>query len=248
MHILAGLLVALAASPLDDTIYYRAPESASAEDLAKAAEALATRCGNYGYKGIRTAVVDRGGRRMVQVLCEGGLTPEMKAVLNAFGRLSGSWVELRFPAVLRDAEKEQYRPGAQSSEDRAPAGAMWLRFRDPDQAPVLVRNEPVVTRGEMQVRTIKDASGSPRVFWDLSQLRSREIRAAQQKVSLDVPYLIMDGWVIEAVAMNSLEKNQEGKIVPAARLYFRPTSSIAQEALAHPMPVTLQNEEEAENP
>ncbi len=246
MSFIAGLLLAVATTTADDCLYYRAPDSASPEDLTKAAQAMAARCRNYGYKGIQTVVLEREGRKVIQVLCESGLTPEMKAVLNAFGRMSGSSVELRFPAALTFVEKEQYRPGLRPSEDRAPAGTKWFRFRLPDETPVLLRDDPVVTRGEIQMRTIKDRSGSPKMFWDISQLQSREIRDAERKGKLGSPYLVMDGWAIESVSLNTLEKNEEGRIVPASRLYFTPTSHIVQEALANPMPLTLQNEEEGE--
>jgi len=246
MSFIAGLLLSVAAASAEDCLYYRAPDSATPEDLTKAAQAMAARCRNYGYKGIQTVVMEREGRKVVQVLCESGLTPEMKAVLNAFGRMSGSSVELRFPAVLTVIEKEQYQPGLRPSDDRAPVGTKWFRFRLPDEAPILLRDNPVVTRGEIQMRTIKDRSGSPRMFWDISQLQSREIRDAERKGKLGSAYLVMDGWAIEPVALNTLEKNEEGRIVPASRLYFTPTSHIVQEALANPMPLTLQNEEEGE--
>ncbi|HVR87698.1 MAG TPA: hypothetical protein VMU54_25450 [Planctomycetota bacterium] len=248
MFIIAGLLAAAAASAADDSLYYRAPESSSAADLAQAAQALARRSQNFGYKGVEAAVVKRDGRMVVQLSCEGGLTPEMKGVLNAFGRMSGSSVELRFPSVPNDVVRDQVRPGLRPSEDRAPAGTKWIRFRNPDEAPVLVRDELAVSRGEIRMRSIRDRSGSPRVFWDISQLRSREIQEADRKARLGSPYLVMDGWAIEAVALNTLERNEEGQIVPAARLYFAPMSRIVQEALANPMPLTLVNEEEAEGP
>ncbi len=244
MLLIAGLLLSVAATPPEDYLYYRIAESASPEDIAKAAQAMTTRCRNYGYKGVQTAVIEREGRKVVQVTCEGGRTPEMKAVLNGFGRMSGSAVELRFPVVLTDVEKEQYRPGDRPADDKAPAGTKWFRFRNVDEAPVLLRDELVVTRGEIQMRMVKDRSGSPKSFWDISQLPSREIRDAERKGKLGTPYLIMDGWAIEAVTLNTLEKNEEGKVVPAARLYFTPTSRIVQEALANPMPFMLQNEEE----
>ncbi|HLY75164.1 MAG TPA: hypothetical protein VKU80_13670, partial [Planctomycetota bacterium] len=161
------------------------------------------------------------------------------------GRMSGSSVELRFPAVQNDVKKEKRDPPRlRSSVDKGAAGTTWLRFRDSDQAPVLFCDEPVVNRGEIQMRTIKDKSGSPRVFWDISQLRSREIRDAEGKAWVGSPYLVMDGWLIESVALNTLERNEEGQIVPAARLYFTPSSRITLEALIYPMPITLQNEEE----
>jgi len=246
MKFIAGLLLAAGATSAEDCLYYRAPDAASPEDLTKAAQAMATRCRNYGYKGIQTLVLEREGRKVVQVLCESGLTPEMKAVMNAFGRMSGSSVELRFPAVLSDVEKQQYRPGFRPSDDRAPSGTKWVRFRIPDETPVLLRDDPSVTRGEIQIRTVKDRTGTPRMFWDISQLQSRELRDAERKGKLGSPYLVMDGWAIESVALNTLERNEEGRIVPAARLYFTPTSHIVQEALANPMPFMLQNEEEAE--
>lgn len=246
MSFIAGLLLSMAATAAEDCLYYRAPDAASPEDLTKAAQAMAARCRNYGYKGIQTVVMEHEGRKVVQVLCESGLTPEMKAVLNAFGRMSGSSAELRFPVVLTEVKKEQYRPGLRPSDDRAPAGTKWYRFRIPDETPILLRDDPVVTRGEIQMRTIHDKTGSPRMFWDISQLQSREIRDAERSGKLGSPYLVMDGWAIESVALNTLEKNEEGRIVPASRLYFTPTSHIVQEALANPMPFMLQNEEEVE--
>src|SRR5436190_18919557 len=103
MVLSTALVLSLAAT--EDCVFYRTPESATAEDATRAAQAMATGCKNYGYKGIHTAVVERDGRKLVQVLCDGGLTPEMKATIDAFAGLSGSAIELRFPAVLSDVGK-----------------------------------------------------------------------------------------------------------------------------------------------
>jgi hypothetical protein len=243
-------ILMLTAQPVqDDCTFFRTPESATAEDASKAAQAFATRCRNYGYKGIQTTVVERDGRKLIQVLCDLGLTPEMKSVLNDFARLSGTSVELRFPAAaLTDVEKEQFRPGARAADDTAPPGTKWFRFRNPEFSPVLLRDTPVATRGEIQMRTQKERSGSTRIYWDLSLLQTREIREAEKKARLGTPILIMDGWAIEPVNLNTLEKNPEGRIVPALRLYFMPTSHVVQEALAHPMPFTLEGEEAAGEP
>lgn len=248
MIMIAAFLLSMSQPVLDDCIYYPLPESAGAEESSKAAQALAARCRGYGYKGIQTTVIECDGRKSVQVLCDMGLTPEMKTTLTQFSRLSGTSVELRFPLLLSDVDREQYQPGARPSEDKAPPGARWFRYRNPELPPVLLRETPVVTKGEMQMKTKKERSGSTRTFWEISSLQSREIREAEKKSKLGIPVLVMDGWAIEPVPLNTLEKNEEGRIVSAPRLYFMPTSSIVQEALAHPMPFVLDGEEPPQEP
>ncbi|MBV8881988.1 MAG: hypothetical protein JO332_18675 [Planctomycetaceae bacterium] len=246
MMLLASLLLSMTLTG-DDCNFYLTPESASAEEAAKAAQAFAARCKDYGYKGIQTTVVERDGRRLVQILCDGGLTLEMKSTLNAFARLSGTSVELRFPAVLSGVDKEQFQPGARPSEDKAPAGTRWFRFRTPDDPPVLLRDDLVSTRGEIQMKTQKEKTGLIRTFWEISPLQTREIREAETKGKLGAPYLVMDGVAIEPVQLNTLERNEEGRIVPATKFYFTPTSRVVQDALANPMPFVLESEDTAES-
>lgn len=246
MALIAGLLLTLVQVVPDDCLFYRTPENASAEEASKAAQAFAARCRDYGYKGIQTTVVERDGRRLVQVLCESGWTSEMKSTMNAFARMSGSSVELRFPVTLSDVEREQYQPGQKPENDTAPPGAKWYRYRNPDESPVLLRDAPAAKGGEIQMRTQKERSGSIRTYWDLSLLQSREIREAEKKGRLGDPVLVLDGWAVESVVLNTLERNEEGRIVPAQRLYFTPASTVVQHALANPMPFPLESEELAD--
>jgi hypothetical protein len=161
-------------------------------------------------------------------------------------QLSGSSVEVRFPAYLSEVEKEQYQARPNPCDDTSPPGASWYRFRNPDETPVLLREEPVATRNEILMRTVKDKSGSTRTFWELSVLQTREIREAERKGKLGTPYLLLDGLVVEAVPLSTLEKNDEGKIVPAPKMSFTPVSHLVQVALANPMPFSLENEETAD--
>jgi len=98
------------------------------------------------------------------------------------------------------------------------------------------------------MRTVKDKSGNTRVFWELNSLQSREIRELERKGKLGTPYLLMDGYVLEAVALTTLERNDEGKIVPAQKLSFTPVMHVVQVALANPLPFALQGEEGGGNP
>lgn len=240
MVLMTAFLLSLAST--EDCVFYRTPENAAAEDVTRSAQAMAARCKNYGYKGIHTTVVERDGRKLVQVLCDGGLTPEMKATIDLFAGISGSAIELRFPVVLTDIEKQQYRPGAKPSEDKAPPGMRWFRFRSSEDAPVLLKDEFMSKGSEIQMRTQKESTGKTKTYWDISLLQTRELQKAEIE-KLGHPYLVGDGWALEAVVLNTLEKNEEGKIVPAQRFYFTPKSAILQEALIAPMPFPLQNED-----
>ncbi|HZE95875.1 MAG TPA: hypothetical protein VE981_02500 [Planctomycetota bacterium] len=242
---LAAILFPMLLSVSETTLYYRGPDNADPQDYARAAQAFGARCKSYGYKGIQTSVVDREGRKVVQVVCDTGITVDMKKTLNCFAELSGSAVELRFPLVLSDVEKEQFQAKPSACDDTAPAGARWFRFRKNEDPPVLLRDAPLVTRNEMQLRTTreKEKSGATRVYWEISTFQTREIREADKKAKFGTPVLVLDGWAVEAVPLITLEKNDEGKVVPAQKMAFSPTSAVVLEALANPMPFPLQAEE-----
>jgi hypothetical protein len=247
IRIAAGI-AALLLFQSHDNLYYRAPDNVDPDDLPKAMAAFSARCKAYGYKGIQTAIVDRACRKVIQVSCESGLTDEMKRTLDILSQLGGTSVELRFPAYLKDVEKEQYQARPNPCDDTSPPGASWYRFKDCAEPAVLLRDSPLITKNEIQFRTVKDKSGSPRVFWELTALQTREIRELERKGKLGTPYLLLDGVVVEAVPLMTLEKNDEGKIVPAQKLSFTPVLHVVQVALANPLPFALQNEEVSENP
>ncbi len=245
---IVALLASLMLAAPPDAVFYRAPDSIDPDDLPKAMAAFSARCRDYGYKGIQTVIVERQCRKVIQVTCESGLTAEMKRTLDVLAELGGTSVELRFPAWLKEREKEQYQARPNPCDDTSPPGASWYRFRNPEEAPVLLRDEPLITKGEIQMRKAKDKSGGERAYWELTALQTREIRELERKGKLGAPYLLMDGFVAEIVPLTTLEKNDEGKIVPAPRMSFAPVQHVLQVALTHPLPFVLQNEERDENP
>lgn len=234
------LLLSLLCPVVDETVVYRAPEGADPDDLSLAAQALVARCKAYGYKGIHAVVLDNVCSKYIHVTCATGFTPEMKRTLNVFARLSASSVELRFPAVLTDVEKEQYQSRPNPAQDTAPQGTQWHRCWNSEEAPVLLRKAPLVTRSDLALREVKDRNGGVRRIWEISSLQTRAIRAAEKKGKLGSPSLLVDGWVVEEVVLNAFEKNEEGKTVPAERMSFTSVSRVLREVLAYPMPVALE--------
>jgi len=188
-------------------------------------------------------VVERVCLKYVRVTCESGFSPDMMAILNAFTQLSAASVELRFPATLSDAQKEQYQPGTHPSEDKAPAGAKWYRHPWSGQRPILLRDEPFVPKSEILLKYVKDRYGKVRTSWEIGSLQTRLLREAERKGRLGTPYLIIDGLAVEAVPLKGMEKNEEGKVVLSDRLGFVPASRVVREILANPMPFSLQLEE-----
>lgn len=244
----AALLIPLFLAAPPDGLYYRGPDSVDPDELPKAMAALTARCRDYGYKGIQTVIVERQCRKVIQVTCDSGFTAEMKHTIDLLATLGGTSVELRFPARLKEVEKEQYKARTNPCDDTTPPGASWYRFRNSEEIPVLLRDEPLITKNEIQTRTVKDKSGAPRTYWELTTMQTREIRDLERKGRLGAPYLLFDGFVAESVPLTTLEKNDEGKIVPAARMSFAPVQHLLQVALANPLPFELQNEEAEEHP
>lgn len=245
---IALLLASLFLAAPQDGLYYRAPDSVDPDDLPKAMAAFIARCRDYGYKGIHMTIVEQQCRRVIQVTCESGLTDEMKRTLDSLAQLGATSVELRFPATLKETEKEQYQARPNPCDDTSPPGASWYRFRNPEEAPVLLRDEPLITKGEIQMRIVKEKSGEMRTYWELTAMQTREIRELERKGRLGTPVLLLDGLIAEAVPLVTLEKNDEGKIVPAAKMSFTPVQHIVLVAMANPLPFALQNEAHVENP
>jgi hypothetical protein len=239
---LMGLLLSISGQE----ILYKAPDEATPQELSKAAKALAARCLGYGYRGIQTTIVDRGCSKVIQVTCETGFTPEMMITLNAFAQLSATTVELKFPAFLTDIQREQYQPGANSKDDKAPPGARWIRRYGPEGSPLLLRDAPIVTKSDILPRLIKDRGSVTRQIWEINPLLTRTIREEERRGRLGTPVLLIDGWALEAVALHGLEKNEEGRTILADRMSFVPVSRVVREILATPLPFALRIEEPAD--
>lgn len=241
LEIAAGIL--FFSAPPQEAMVYTAQDSASAEDLAKTAQAMSARCKAYGYKGVLAAPAEMVCRRIIQVTCETAITPEMKLTLDGFAQLSCSSVELRFPHPLTEIEKEQYQAGSGSLQETTPDGARWFRFRNPEDASVLLRDVPVILKSEILTRQLKDKSGQVQWSWEVNPLKSREILETERKSRLGVPYLLIDGWAIEAAPLTTLEKDDNGRIVAVERVGFAPTQRLVRVALAFPMPCSLRGGE-----
>lgn len=232
-----GILALL--GPVQETLVYGAPDSAGSEDLAKAAQAMAARCKSYGYKGILAVPIEEEGRTGIQVISDTGFTPEMKRMLDGFAQLSCSSVEIRFRRPLTEIEKEQYQPGADPSQDKAPSGVRWFRFRGSEEEPVLLRDFPVIVKSEILSRQARVKSGAMQRSWEVNGLKTRELLELEKKGRLGTPYLIIDGGVIEALALTTFKTNEEGKRVAAERAGFSPSLRWVREALSWPMPFCL---------
>ena len=221
-------------------LLYKVPEKATPEDLAKVAAAMTARCKAHGYKGMQASIVEREGRQSLQISSDSGFTPEMRLILNEFAWKSGSSIELRFPVVLTDVEKEQYQAHANPREDKAPPGAKWFRSRAFEVPPVLLRDTPVVTKSEILQKSSKDKTGGFTTLWEISRLQTRELREVERKLKLGTPFLILDGWVVGKVTLTEMEKNEEGQLITAERMSFVPSSALVREALLNPMPFALE--------
>lgn len=240
-EICVGLVLSLSAqTQTDEALLYKAPDGATSEDLTKAAQAFTERCKAYGYKGVQARGMEQNRTKMIQVTCETGFTPEMKNTLNAFAWMTGTSVELRFPYALGEVEREQYQAFPDPKKDRAPKDGKWFRFWNPETPPVLLRDVPMVKKGDLLKGRVRERSGEDRPFWEISTQKTREIREADRKASLGAPYLVLDGLAVEAINLVTLERDPDGQIVPAERLSFTPTLPVVRDALAYPLPFSLQ--------
>jgi hypothetical protein len=219
-----------------ECLTYCVPGNPGVEEAAKGVRILASRCRAYGYRGIRTAITQLDGVTYVQVTCETGITPAMKRILSAFAELSGSSVEIRFPYSLSEVESEQYGWEAESAEDRAPPGTNWFRPWKSEAAPVLLRDTPLVTRADILQTVLRDRTGKDRVIWELSKLKTRELQKADRSGNLGVPYLILDGFVLDSLALTTRTRNEDGEAVPMPRASFSPNSRFIRELLLNPLP------------
>jgi hypothetical protein len=219
-----------------ECLTYCVPGDPGPEETAKGVRIFSSRCRAYGYRGIHTAITRLEGVTYVQVTCETGITPAMKRVLGAFAELSGSSVEIRFPYSLCEVEGEQYGWEPDPAEDRAPEGTGWFRPWKSETAPVLLRNTPLVAKADLLQTVIRDGSGKDHVIWELSKLKTRELQKADRSGNLGVPYLIMDGFVLDSLALTTRTRNEDGEAVPMPRASFSPNSRFIRELLLKPLP------------
>jgi hypothetical protein len=241
MRVLLAILGVFLLSPPPRTegLTYGVPGNPGTEEVDKAVRQFAARCKGYGYKGIHAIRTERAGASYVQVTCETGITPAMQGTLNAFAELSGSSVEIRFPKYLSDVESEQYGWAWDPAEDRAPEGTKWFRPWNSEAPPLLLRDKPRVTKSEILQTTVRDAGGREMVVWELSRLKTREIHQADRIEKLGTPYLLADGFVVEALDLVTTARNDDGQLMSAPRASFSPTSRITREVLLHPLPFAL---------
>lgn len=224
----------------EETMRFRTPEDAGLGDVALAAEQIGARCREYGYRGIRTRVVEDRGRRFVDVSCESGYTAEMHAMVRLFATIRGSSIEVRFPYERTTAEQEQYQSARDPSQDKTPPGARWYRWWDGKMPPVLLRDAPAVPRTSILLSRWKDRSGVEQVLCRISKTRTREIEKADLRKSLGQPILILDGLVLQPIGLTRRELDRDrGLIVNAERASFVLTGSGLKEILIHPLPFTL---------
>ena len=221
-------------------IRLEAPPKATLEEVTIAAQNLAARCKSYGYKGVRTRVSEERDKKWVEVECDSGFTAEMVGMIRVFGAIRGASIEIRFPYERTEAELEQYQPGADTAQDRAPRGARWYRCLAPKSPPLLLLDSPAVVRQDILITYRRNRRGVMQLSCDISRTRTREIERADLRHRLGTPYLILDGRILQPIHLIRKEIDRDNKrIVTAERASFFPYGSGLREVLLYPLPVTL---------
>lgn len=111
---------------------FETPAGAKKEDCLKTAKSIQARAAGYGFKGITTALEQRGDTTIVVITSEIPYTEAARSVLTKFATRPAAQVEVRALYEMSGAEQQQYAAPELAKLNAAvsPPNTEWLRVID----------------------------------------------------------------------------------------------------------------------
>lgn len=169
-----------------DTLYFEAPKDADPSLLSRAAKAMEARCAESGHRQVTSKVVDRNGKKQIELSCKTGISEKASEAIRAMAEIVPGKMELRFHRPLSEQEKEQFPPGGAAPKDHE-----WVKLSGKTW---LLRKQPVIPLGGLKwARKDKDRAQHFFVFTDEV---GKKLAKAQDEGILAAVLLLVDGEVV----------------------------------------------------
>jgi hypothetical protein len=229
------LILALPVAAQEKTLRLEGPKDAKDEELQKAATAFQSRCEAFGYKGITSRLIEKDGKKLVELSCDLGFTDRMMPRIKLLSAKACKAVTLRFNRPLDERESEQYEPGK-----TAPAGAEWVTLKGYSR-PLLVEKEPnSELAGKFQIKKgcFQHAAGQCAAF-------DRTALGSKKALDLFLAFLVVDGLYTPSVKLEIetiVDEDAEKPRTPQVHIVGARGSAdeeIFVVSLANPMPFPL---------
>jgi len=228
------LILALPAAAQEKTLRLEGPKDTKEEDLQKAATAFQSRCEAFGYKGVTSRLIEKDGKKLVELSCDLGFTDRMKPKIKLLSAKACKTVTLRFSRHLDERESEQYEPGK-----TAPEGTEWVTLKG-HSGPLLVEKEPnSELAGKFQIKKncFQHTAVQCAAF-------SRTALGTKKSFDLFLAFLIVDGQYTPAVKLEIETVDDDPEKPRAPDVHIVGSRRSAEEeifvvSLANPMPFPL---------